>query len=194
LQEASQTGIKIEAQILANRYDEFVMLLFSELALQQNKADSYPLLCYTRAELAALQKSEMLEKNVATFIQKAIALIDIQIKWTQQWMLAEQSTAYCPHNQKNINRTTLQWTGSIVEWVELIYALYLVKRINNGKISLKELFRQTGEVFNFEVKEFANYFMNIKNRTDGHRTKFTDLLRDAVLGRMTDADRKPSRK
>jgi hypothetical protein len=51
-----------------------------------------------------------------------------------------------------------------------------------------------GEIFDFEVKEFANYFMNIKNRKDGQRTKFTDLLRDAVLGRMTDSDRKPSRK
>jgi hypothetical protein len=39
-------------------------------------------------------------------------------------------------------------------------------------------------------EEFANYFMNIKNLTDGHRTKFTDLLRDAVPGRMDDADRK----
>jgi hypothetical protein len=49
-------------------------------------------------------------------------------------------------------------------------------------------------VFDFEVKEYANYFMNIKNRTDEHRTKFTDLLRNAVLERMTEADRKPPQK
>jgi len=42
--------------------------------------------------------------------------------------------------------------------------IFLVKRINNGKISLKELLQQMGEVFDFEVKEFANYFMNIKGR------------------------------
>jgi hypothetical protein len=41
-----------------------------------------------------------------------------------------------------------------------------------------------GEIFDFDVKEFANYFMNIKNRTDSHRTKFLDLLKDTVLGRM----------
>jgi hypothetical protein len=51
-----------------------------------------------------------------------------------------------------------------------------------------------GEIFDFEVKEFANYFMNIKNRTNGSRTKFMDLMKDALLGRMNDADRKPSRK
>ncbi|KAA6318089.1 hypothetical protein EZS27_031853 [termite gut metagenome] len=51
-----------------------------------------------------------------------------------------------------------------------------------------------GEIFGFEVKEFANYFMNIKSRKDGCRTKFTNLLRDSVLGRMTETDRKPTRK
>jgi hypothetical protein len=99
---------------------------------------------------------------------------------------------HCPFARQS--RTSLKWTGSIVEWVELIYALYLVKRINNGNISLNELFQQMGEIFDFEVKEFSNYFMNVKNRKDGSRTKFTDLLRDALLGRMTDSDLKPSRK
>jgi hypothetical protein len=92
------------------------------------------------------------------------------------------------------SRANLKWTGSIVDWVELIYALHETESFNNGKISLKELFQQMGEMFDFEVKEFANYFMNIKNRKDGQRTKFTDLLRDAVLGRMTGSDRKSSRK
>jgi hypothetical protein len=78
--------------------------------------------------------------------------------------------------------------------VELIYALQSTGCINHGKITLKELFRLMGEVFDFEVKEFANYFMNIKNRTNGRRTKFMDLMKNAVLGRMNDADRKPSRR
>lgn len=51
-----------------------------------------------------------------------------------------------------------------------------------------------GKVFGLEVKEYANYFMNLKNRTDEHRTKFTDLMCNAVLERMTESDRKPSRK
>jgi hypothetical protein len=88
----------------------------------------------------------------------------------------------------------LKWTGNVVEWVELIYALYAAGKINNGKTSLKDLFLQMGEIFGIKVKEFSNYFMSIKHRTDGRRTKFMDLLRDAVLKRMEEADRKPSRK
>jgi hypothetical protein len=113
------------------------------------------------------------------------------VRWQMQMETAAQS---CPFSHQSTKYGKLKWTGSIVEWVELMYALYTVKRINDGKITLKELFQQMGEVFDFDVKEFANYFMNIKNRTDGRRTKFTDLLKDAVLERMAEADRKPSRK
>ncbi|MDR0349266.1 MAG: RteC domain-containing protein [Tannerella sp.] len=118
------------------------------------------------------------------YLNKAIKLLETQLDFVK-WKIKHVIPAH---------KKRLKWTGSIAEWVELIYALYTVKRINNGKISLKELFQQMGEIFDFEVKEFANYFMNIKHRMDGHRTKFMDLLRDAVLERMEDADRKPLRK
>jgi hypothetical protein len=48
-----------------------------------------------------------------------------------------------------------------------------------------------GEIFDFEVREHASYFMNIKNRMDENRTKFADLIRDALLERMAESDRKP---
>ncbi|MDR2680106.1 MAG: RteC domain-containing protein [Tannerella sp.] len=128
---------------------------------------------------------------MAVYLRKAINLIDAQIAWVEKQLLVEQNAMLCPEEKK---LPPLKWTGSIVEWVELIYALYLVKRINDGKISLKNLFLQMGEMFDFEVKEYANYFMNIKNRQDENRTKFTDSMGDALLERMTEADRKLSRK
>jgi hypothetical protein len=109
----------------------------------------------------------------------------------EKQLLAEHNASLFSEKKE---QSPLKWTGSIIEWVELIYALYLVKRINGGKISLKNLFRQMGEMFDFEVKEFASYFMSIKNRTDERRTKFTDSMGDALLERMTEADRKTSRK
>jgi hypothetical protein len=71
---------------------------------------------------------------------------------------------------------------------------YAAGKINDSKTFLKELFQQMGEIFDSDVKEFAVYFMNIKHRTDGRRIKSMDLLRDAVLERMAEADRKLSRK
>jgi hypothetical protein len=134
------------------------------------------------------------EKKAALYLRKAIDAVDRQMEFVRWQMQMEATAQSCPFSRQSPKHGKLKWTGSVVEWVELMYALYTVKRINNGKITLKELFRQMGEIFDFDVKEFAVYFMNIKHRTDGRRTKFMDLLKDAVLGRMEESDRKPSRK
>jgi hypothetical protein len=127
-------------------------------------------------------------------LKKIINLLDFQISWVEKQLLVEQSVSACPLKTQTTPKTSLKWTGSIVEWVELIYALHFVRRINNGNISLKELFREMGIIFDFKVKEFANYFMNIKNRSDEKRTKYIDLMKEVLLKRITDADHKPSRK
>jgi hypothetical protein len=95
-------------------------------------------------------------------------------------MEAEPTAQGCPFSRQSQTHGKLKWTGNVIEWVELIYALYAARKINDGNTSLKELFQQMGEIFDIDVKEFANYFMNIKNRTDSRRTKFMDLLKDGV--------------
>jgi hypothetical protein len=44
------------------------------------------------------------------------------------------------------------------------------------------------------VKNRIGQAINIKNRMDENRMKFTDSMSDALLERMTESDRKPSRK
>lgn len=56
LQEASQKGVDIDAQVLKNDYDEFTMLLFSQGAVLSDKTAYYHSLVYTRVELAGLTK------------------------------------------------------------------------------------------------------------------------------------------
>jgi hypothetical protein len=108
-------------------------------------------------------------------------------------ILAEQTG--CLFSGKSITTLKkLKWTGSIVEWVELIYALYSVKCINNGKVPLKELFRQMGETLDFEAKEFSRTFMDIKGRKKGDRTPFLDSMKQLLIERMTEADRKPAKR
>jgi hypothetical protein len=50
LQEASQKGIDIEAQVLENEYDEFVLFIFHENAVAPDKAAYHNTLVYTCAE------------------------------------------------------------------------------------------------------------------------------------------------
>jgi len=177
---------------LKKQYDEFIRLVFSKENTFTNKTAYYNTLVYTRTELTGLKEGA--KKNTVIYLQKAIEIFDRKIDSIEKQILVEKSIEFSQVKQVKLCPSKMKWTGGIVEWVEMIYALYQVKRINDGKISLKELFQQLGEFFDIEVNEFANYFMSIKNRKDGHRTKFTDLMRNALLERMEEADRKPVRK
>jgi hypothetical protein len=125
---------------------------------------------------------------VATYLAKAIELVDIQIEWTEKQINSAQNAGQCA--------AKLKWMGSIIDWVEFVYALQTTGYIfcHDKKVSLKELFMVMGEVFDFKVAEYANYFMDIKKRTDRNRTKFTDLLKKTIQERMNEADSKPVRK
>jgi hypothetical protein len=168
---------------LEKEYIKIAKTLSGECASASDREGLHNALGYTLAELKSLS-SDCNNSKKMPFLTKSISLFEMQMDFVIRQMLQQPAQQH----------SSLKWTGSIVEWVELIYALYLVKRINNGNISLNELFQQMGEIFDFEVKEFSCYFMDIKRRKDEHRTKFTDLLQKAVLERMIEADRKPSRK
>jgi len=76
------------------------------------------------------------------------------------------------------------WTGEVVNLVELGYALYVSRQIGDGKVSLAEIFRWLEESFGVEVGIPANRFREIKRRKRISRTHFTDLLREALLKYM----------
>ena len=82
----------------------------------------------------------------------------------------------------------LKWTGNMVDFVELLYALHAVGYINGGQATLAELFREMGESFDIDVKDYSSYFRNIKNRAE--RTKFLDELRRVLTEKMDKMDEK----
>ncbi|MEQ7802048.1 RteC domain-containing protein [Pedobacter sp. ASV1-7] len=76
------------------------------------------------------------------------------------------------------------WTGEVVNLVELGYALFASRQIGDGKVSLAEIFRWLEESFGVEVGIPANRFREIKRRKRISRTHFTDLLRENLLKYM----------
>lgn len=108
--------------------------------------------------------------------------------------MAEIATTNRPLRHPTNSGTKLKWTGGVVEWVELIYAIHASGAVNGGKATLKRLFSVMGDVFEFEVDEFSRAFMDIKNRVKGDRTSFLDRLKRGLLHRMEQADRKPPKR
>jgi hypothetical protein len=99
------------------------------------------------------------------------------------------------------DESKLIWTGSKVDFVELVYAIYCTGRINNGKISLKKLFHVMCKMFNIEINDYARIFMDIKNRVMSassdkrfYRTKFLFSMIISETQYMEKADQRPSRK
>jgi hypothetical protein len=92
------------------------------------------------------------------------------------------------------DESKLIWTGSKVEFVEFGYGLKGTKCINHGKISLKKLFHGLGKTFNFEVKDYARIFMDIKRRGKDDCTFLLDLMRTSVLQQIEESIQRPSRK
>ena len=117
-----------------------------------------------------------IKKNVPfvrLYIDKAISLIDKQKEFILHLLVAEQSTRNCPF-QKHSATQKLNWTGSIIDWVEFVYSLHGVACFNNGKITLTDLFTIMGEIFDIEVRKFSRSFIDIKNRSKGNYSVFID--------------------
>jgi hypothetical protein len=131
---------------------------------------------------------------VATFLKKAIELVDRQIGFTEKQIFEAQKVYHCPFYREAAKQNTVQWTGSVSDFVELGYALHASGSIENGKITLTQLFQILGAVFDIDVKEFSRKFSDIKNRSKGDRTKFINRMKQALTELIEKADDRASRK
>ena len=83
-----------------------------------------------------------------------------------------------------------RWTGKATDLVELLYALDTCDCINNGEIGVEELADVLSEIFDVEIKNCYNVYMNMKRRKDDSRTYFLDELREKLNKRMMESDLK----
>lgn len=88
----------------------------------------------------------------------------------------------------NSGKKWFDWTGEIVNLVELGYSIYLSKQVNNEKVSLAEIFRWLEESFGVEIGIPANRFREIKRRKRLSRTHFLELMQQAMISYMDQDD------
>lgn len=87
-------------------------------------------------------------------------------------------------NQEQPNQLKLlshySWTGTKIDMVELIYALFFSRVINNGKTTIKELSRLFFQVFALDVeKDVYRYYTEIQQRKI-EQTKFIEHLKSVL--------------
>ncbi|WP_348800021.1 RteC domain-containing protein [Flavobacterium adhaerens] len=90
--------------------------------------------------------------------------------------------------QKEDIKSKMNWSGTKIDLIELIYALYFQKVINNGNIELKEIAKELGSLFNIELNEnIYRFFTDIKNRKQS-KTKFINTLSDNFNVKILEED------
>ena len=178
IQSIQDTVLDSDVKILNKRYDEFALFIFSERSNFINNDAYHNALLYTRVELSDLERNIEISKN--EFLRKTIELIDDQIIWLREQIIADQNLLYCPLMRKSKKNNNLQWTGTQVEFVELVYSLNDAGSINNGNISLKEQFALMGETFNLQIKDYYRYFNDITHRT-GDCTIYLNKLKRVLM-------------
>jgi hypothetical protein len=91
-------------------------------------------------------------------------------------------------NTQIINQQPLNWTGNKIDLVELIYALHLSKKINNGNSDIKELATNFGKMFNQDLEENVyRWYIDIKNRKTV-RSKFINQLSESLENHLLEEE------
>lgn len=85
-----------------------------------------------------------------------------------------------------------RWTGSLVELIEVIYALDEMGCINDGQNDIKELTAFFGSQLGLEIKDSHCYnaYTDMKRRKSESRTYFLDKMRERLNLRMQRDDAK----
>ena len=91
-----------------------------------------------------------------------------------------------PTQKSDIQTPLFRWTGSLVELVEIIYALDETGCINDGQNDIKDLAAFFGSLFGMEIKVRNCYdaYLDMKRRKNESRTYFLDKLRERLNLRM----------
>lgn len=90
--------------------------------------------------------------------------------------------------KENKKENKLNWTGSKVALVELMYAINSTKVINHGNTSLNELAKSFEAFFDIELGQFNRIYAEIRNRKTIEKTSFINSLKDNLSSRIKNAD------
>ncbi len=94
-------------------------------------------------------------------------------------------------DQKDNPKTLIQlnWTGSKVAIIELIYSLHYQGVFDNGNADIRLIAKYFEDVFNIDLGNFYQTYLELRNRKM-NPTKFLDTLRETLIKKMDEMDGK----
>ena len=169
-----------ECQGLSSAYNSFVAKVIEHCHTGSDMKHIAVALMYAEIELQFHQVSD--DGEMSVYIRKALAFVK-----KMQRHLSAVATQVPPLNPSNHKpESAYRWTGSLVELVEIIYALDEMRCINDGENAINELTTFFGNLFGLEIKDNICYnaYADMKRRKNDSRTYFLDKLSQHLNLRM----------
>lgn len=115
------------------------------------------------------------------YIRKALAFV----RRMQKFLSPQVPPLSTPQTESHPT-SSFRWTGSLVELIEVIYALDELGCINDGQNNIKELAAFFGSQLGLEIKDRHCYdaYLDMKRRKNESRTYFLDKMRERLNLRM----------
>ena len=169
-----------ECRGLPSAYNSFVATVIKHCHTDADMKHIAVALMYAEIELQFHQVSD--DSEMSVYIRKALAFVK-----KMQRHLSAVATQVPPLNPSNHKpESAYRWTGSLVELVEIIYALDEMRCINDGENAINELTTFFGNLFGLEIKDNICYnaYADMKRRKNDSRTYFLDKLSQRLNLRM----------
>lgn len=160
----------------------------------RNKSSNLDDLFFLRRNCSLFELEEnaivFLDNNFSTLHDHTISKIiayEYLINWIESAFNKPSQNEVMEKPTKYQNEKQIFWSGPKVALVELIYALYYSRMINNGKVGIKDLIKFFEKGLHVELSDYYHTFLDVKNRKI-NRTKFLDQLKQSLIEKMDSSD------
>lgn len=172
----AQSSGEVDLQVLQNAYNDFVTSVINLCQSAEIGNNANIAFIFTETEL---QYHHLLSVgNIGIYIKKALAFL--------RKMMRHYSEMPPPQVNTLEEKQNLQWTGSVVEMVEMIYGFDELRCINNGEFGIKEMLSRFGKIFGMNLNDTQCYntYKDMKRRKNDSRTYFFDKLSEKLNDHM----------
>ncbi|WP_445711828.1 RteC domain-containing protein [Flavobacterium sp.] len=192
-----KTVLSIETNLPTSKKNKIKFYEDALNLIQENTNKNRKFYEYYRARASHKDNIYFLRESDANIIKRDCSLINYDVKlctthdYNMAVMIANDTlTNYLENKIEQLENNctivhpsiqqTVNWTGTKIDLIELIYALHHSKKINNGNTDIKELALFFGKIFNQDIEEnIYRFYIDIKNRKTG-RSKFINQLSEVL--------------
>ena len=170
---------------LESSYSDFIQYTY-ELCSNTDYYNLFFILNHAEIELEFILR----KVNAISEHQELMSYIHKAMTFTKKILhqLECRNPLFFATNNRQDDSSPHQWTGTSVDLVEIVYALCESGCINNGNVTMKEMFISFEKMFSIKLKDFSSLYSSIKRRKSDSRTYFLELLTRKFNNRLIRED------